>query len=190
MKMSNRRVWLENKVVELSYRGYTYREISQELQVSTGKISNILHKLNEAAREEIKGWIDYKTPFEYQKSLMLITYLQKQTIKLVESTKDERVQLEGVRALAELDSQKRQLLCDTFIINSAISTLQKQKKREFLVNSKSTVGDKRLETTSEQAKMLIRKALQETTEQTSNEQNQNPEENPWLFDCTIYCQVG
>jgi hypothetical protein len=138
MKM-NKNKWLEYKIVELSYRGHNYREISSELQVSTGKVSKILHRLNLEAKNEIKTWIDNVTPFQYTNSFMLLSYLQKQTIKLVESSQDDRVKLEGVRALADLDAQKRQLLCDSFVINSAISTLQKQRKHEILENSKTKI---------------------------------------------------
>jgi len=128
-----RRQWLELKVTELSYRGHSYREISDKLQVSLFTISKILHKLNLQAKEEIKGWIDYKTPWEYQKSLMLLEYMQKKVIEIGETTKDERVQLEAMARLADIDAQKRQLLSDTFVINSAIASLQKQRKYEIIL---------------------------------------------------------
>ena len=75
--------WLEVQVVTLSYRGHNCREISDKLQVSLGKVSKILHKLNLQAKEEIKSWIDYRTPFEYQKSLMLLEYITKKAIEIV-----------------------------------------------------------------------------------------------------------
>ena len=85
--------------------------MNNELKVSSnrtgGKITKILYKLNLQAKEEIKGWFDYRTPFEFQKSLMFLEYIIWKTIEISESIKDERVQLEPMGRIAHIDAQMR-----------------------------------------------------------------------------------
>jgi hypothetical protein len=123
----NKSKWLVDQIITLDYRGYNYREISDKLQVSLGKISKIMHKLNVEARDDFNMWLDYRTPREYQKSLYLITYLQKKTIELLESAKTESAQLEAINRLVDIDREKRQLLSDGLLaISPRFETLISQ----------------------------------------------------------------
>ncbi|MDE6476547.1 MAG: sigma-70 family RNA polymerase sigma factor [Erysipelotrichaceae bacterium] len=47
---------IERKVFHLRYEGYSYREIAQDLHISTKKVDNILQKVRKK-----KGLIDYKS---------------------------------------------------------------------------------------------------------------------------------
>jgi phosphotransferase system HPr-like phosphotransfer protein len=170
--------WLEYKVVELSYRGNNYRQIAEALQISITTISRVLHQLNVDARDEIKLWIDMKTPFEYTKSLMMLEYLHRKAIEIIESTKDERVALEAINRLVDLDSSKRQLLSDSVVIDSAIKHLQKQRKQEILENTKAAEALEKqlLDAEVERRLAAALKKHSSSNQKQESEQSQNNEQ--------------
>ena len=51
-----------------TFKGLSYREISEKTGVNIAIISKILHDMNGEARGEIKGWLNDLMPIEYKKS--------------------------------------------------------------------------------------------------------------------------
>jgi hypothetical protein len=119
------------------------------------------------------GWS--RTPREYQKSLYLITYLQKKTIELLESAKTESAQLEAVNRLVDIDREKRQLLSDGPVIEASIKALQKQRKQEILESTKAAEAlKKRL--LDEEVERRLAAALKKHSPKQKEEQSQNNEQ--------------
>lgn len=111
-------------------KGHSYRDISDKMHLSLGKISGILSKVNQDAKQEIKGWVDHVTPMEYKKSLLLLEYITKKASEIAEKSNDERVQLQALSVMEQTDQAKRSLLSDTHVINMAISRIEKNKIEE------------------------------------------------------------
>ncbi|MDQ6864117.1 MAG: hypothetical protein M3044_09860 [Thermoproteota archaeon] len=168
MKTNNRKKqWLELKILNLAFRGYTYVEISETMHVSLGKISSILSKINQDAKEEIKGWVDHVTPMEYKKSLLLIQYIIKKSGEIAEKSNDERCVLQALSVMEQTDQAKRSLLSDTHVINMAISRIEKNKIEEV----KQRVEENLNEVLAEEEK----KATTITTKATKQKKHQAKE---------------
>jgi len=127
---SKDRDWLHLKILELASRGKSYRQIAEELQVSLGFISNILHEIHQQSKIEVRNWINDLMPTQLRQSLMLHDFILSQASAISENSRDERVRLQALSLLRETDQAKRDLLTDSSVINEAISYIEKRKMKQ------------------------------------------------------------
>ena len=81
--------WRRDKILELSSRGNSEREIASTLQISPATAHRDIAYLNQLAKENISKYIDEKLPAEYQKCLVGITAIMKESWNTAASAETE-----------------------------------------------------------------------------------------------------
>jgi predicted transcriptional regulator len=71
--------WRRNKVQELSSQGYNQSEISKILQISQPTINRDLSYLRQQSKSNIKRYIDERLPEEYEKCLVGLNAITRET---------------------------------------------------------------------------------------------------------------
>src|ERR687886_2090329 len=85
--------WRRTKVLELLSKGDSQSEISKVLQVNLSIISRDVYFLRQQAKDNIKRYIDERLPEEYEKCLVGLNMIKKETMDF--STKYKRQQREN-----------------------------------------------------------------------------------------------
>lgn len=81
--------WRKDKVLELSSKGYSEREITSVLQISPATAHRDIVYLNQQAKEKISKYIDERLPAEYQKCLVGIRAIMKESWSTAASAEAE-----------------------------------------------------------------------------------------------------
>ena len=68
-----------DKVQELCSKGYSQREVSQVLQVGLATVNRDISYLRDQAKTNIKKYIDERLPEEYEKCLVGLNAITKET---------------------------------------------------------------------------------------------------------------
>jgi transposase len=118
--------WRRSKVLELSSKGYSQREIAQKLQIGKSVVNRDILFLRKQARDNLQYHIHDKIPEEYQSCMTGMKRNLKQTLEIAETTADPRVKLQA-RAIA-VDCYKyiMEMTTGGVIITDAIKYVQGQ----------------------------------------------------------------
>jgi transposase len=89
--------WRRSKVAELDSQGHSQPEIARILQVSIGTVNRDLSILRQQAKQKIKRYIDERLPEEYEKCLIGLTAILRETWNTAQHTEDK---IEKIQALS------------------------------------------------------------------------------------------
>lgn len=73
--------WRRDKVQELSSKGHSQREIASILQIGLGSVNRDLSYLRNQAKNNIIKYIDERLPEEYEKCLVGLNSIVKESVK-------------------------------------------------------------------------------------------------------------
>jgi predicted transcriptional regulator len=82
--------WRKNKVQELASQGYNQSEISRILQISQPTINRDITYLRQQAKTNIRRYIDERLPGEYEKCLVGLNAITKETWNTAQNTEDKK----------------------------------------------------------------------------------------------------
>jgi hypothetical protein len=111
------------KVLDLSSKGHTEREIAQTLKVSQATIHRDLVILKQQAKENIRSYIDEQLPAEYQKCLVGVTAIMKEawnTAGTAAADTDRRDKLQALALAKECYAMKLDLLSSATVVERAV----------------------------------------------------------------------
>lgn len=122
--------WRRDMVLDLSSKGLTEREIAKTLNISQTTIHRDIDILRQQARQNISSYIDEQLPTEYQKCLVGITAIMKESWKTAETAESEGNRRDKLQALAlakECYAMKLDLLSSATVIDRAIKFVDRNK---------------------------------------------------------------
>ena len=132
--------WRREKVQLLVSQGYTQREIADKIKVSLGTVNNDLSYLREQARENIKKYVDEKIPEEYEKCLIGLNSILRESWSMSETAIDKREKIEALKLARDCYSMRLDLLTNYSVINDSMRFIEKAKnKEENLSNKKENI---------------------------------------------------
>ena len=136
--------WRRSKVAELDSQGHSQPEIARILQVSIGTVNRDLSILRQQAKESIKKYIDERLPEEYEKCLVGLTAITKESWNTAHNTEDKREKIQALSLAKECYSMKLDLLTNATVVDDAIRFVS-QKSKENLKSTDSSNEDDREE---------------------------------------------
>jgi DNA-binding transcriptional regulator LsrR (DeoR family) len=96
LSMNSGLEWRRSKVQELSSQGYNQSEISRILQISQPTINRDITYLRQQAKENVKKYIEERLPEEYEKCLVGLNAITKETWTTAQSTEDKREEIQAL----------------------------------------------------------------------------------------------
>ena len=128
--------WRRSKTLELLSKGYSQTEIANNLQVDTSTISRDVSFIREQSKENIKKYVDEKLPEEYEKCLIGISSILKESWELSNSAKeDKKLKIQALSLAKECYSQKLDLLTNSGVISDVMKFVENSKNK-IIVNSR------------------------------------------------------
>jgi hypothetical protein len=106
--------------------------------VSIGTVNRDLSILRQQAKENIKRYIDERLPEEYEKCLVGLNAITKETWNTAANTKDQREKIQALSLAKDCYSMKLDLLTNATVVDDAIRFVSKTNEKLKL----SSEGDK------------------------------------------------
>jgi hypothetical protein len=138
--------WRRDKVLDLSSKGHTEREIAKVLQVCCATIHRDLTILKQEAKKNISRYIDEQLPAEFHKCLVGITAIMKESWKTAdaaESQGDRRDKLQALSLAKECYAMKLDLFSSATVVDKAVRFVDRHKDsgRGFMPQSTEVLID-------------------------------------------------
>jgi predicted transcriptional regulator len=116
--------WRRSKVLELSSRGYSEREISEILKLNDTAVHRDLAYIRKQAHENIQQHIHETVPEEYQKCMVGMKRTLKQILEISESAADPRTKLQAHAIAIDIYKNIMDLATNGVIVNDALQITQ------------------------------------------------------------------
>ena len=120
--------WRRSKVLELASQGHNQSEISRILQISQPTINRDLSYLRQQAKSNIRKYIDERLPEEYEKCLVGLTAILRETWNTAQNTQDKREKIQSLSLAKECYSMKLDLLTNATVVDDAIRFIGSNRK--------------------------------------------------------------
>lgn len=145
--------WRRTQVLEFSSKGYSQSEISKILRVDKSIISRDIAYLREQSKQNIRRYVDVRSPEEYEKCLAGLTAILKEAWIASENALDRREKIQALELAKDCYSMKLELLTNATVVDDAlkfVSTNREQTERaiagnKILYNDKGRVDVQRTE---------------------------------------------
>lgn len=112
--------WRRSQVLELSSKGRTQSEIAKILRVDKSVISRDISFFREQSKYAIRNYIDEKLPGEYEKCLVGIEAILRESWNTVEHSSDKREKIQALLLAKECYGMKLELLTNATVIDEAL----------------------------------------------------------------------
>jgi hypothetical protein len=163
--------WRRNKVLELSSRGYSQRDIASTLQVGLGTVNKDILFLRQMSRENLQHHIHERVPEEYQNCITGMKINLRQTLEIAETTSDPRTKLQARAIANDCYKYKMDLTTNGVIITDAIKFVQTNKEKLAMsTKGEENNGKESKEPDYDKDKQLEGKQEEETGEQKTTNQ--------------------
>ncbi|MGD1838269.1 MAG: hypothetical protein ACPKPY_09480 [Nitrososphaeraceae archaeon] len=147
--------WRRDKVQLLSSKGYSQRDIAKEIQVSLGTVNKDISFLRQQSKENIKKYVDEKLPEEYEKCLIGISSILKESWELSNTAKeDKKLKIQALSLAKECYSQKLDLLTNSGVISDVMQFVENSKNK-IIVNSREIKKEEKKENNSQRVEKNI-----------------------------------
>lgn len=120
--------WRRNQVLELSSKGYNQTEISKILQISISTISRDLSFIREEAKMHVKKYIDERLPEEYEKCLVGLTAILRESWDISRQTANNKEKIQALSLAKECYSMKLDLVTNANVVDDAVRFVEGSKK--------------------------------------------------------------
>jgi hypothetical protein len=162
--------WRRAKVLELLSKGDTQSEIAKTLQVDLPIISRDVYFLRQQAKDNIKKYIDERLPEEYEKCLVGLNAITKETWNTAHTTEDKREKIQALSLAKECYSMKLDLLTNASVVDAAIRFVTSNKSKESPKSSSSNNNEESNEPDyDEDRDQLEEEQAEESAETTVNQ---------------------
>lgn len=132
--------WRHEKILLLSSQGYSQRDIADKIKVSVGTVNKDLSYLRDQAKENIKKYVDEKIPEEYEKCLIGLNSILRESWSMSDTAIDKREKIEALKLARDCYSMRLDLLTNYSVINDSMRFIEKAKnKEENLSNKKENI---------------------------------------------------
>jgi hypothetical protein len=121
--------WRRSQVLEMVSKGKSLTEIATILKVSISSISRDLSFLKEQAKKNIKSYIDIELPLEYNKCLVGINEILKESWSESLETSSPKEKRDWLVLAKESYAMKLDLLTNAEVIDKAIEFVSLRKKQ-------------------------------------------------------------
>ena len=115
-------------------------EIARILQVDKSIVCRDIAHLRQQAKENIKKYIDETLPEEYEKCLLGLNAILRETWTAQQQTEDKREKIQALSLAKECYSMKLDLLTNATVVDDAIRFVSSNKSKDKL-NSSSGNSD-------------------------------------------------
>ena len=164
--------WRRAKVMELLSKGENNQsEIARILQVDKSIICRDIRYLRQEAKTNIRKYIDERLPEEYEKCLVGITAILRDTWTTSQQAEDKREKIQALSLAKECYSMKLDLLTNATVVDDAIRFVF-SKSKEKQRSSHNIDEDKKAESNDpnyEDRERLEEGQQEETGETTVNQ---------------------
>ena len=134
--------WRRTKVLELLSKDDNQSEIAKVLQVDLSIISRDVYFLRQQAKTNIKLYIDERLPEEYEKCLVGLNMIKKETWSLAQNTKDNKEKIQALSLVKECHSMELDLFTNATVVDDAIRFVSdRSKDKENLKSSAAIYND-------------------------------------------------
>jgi hypothetical protein len=144
--------WRRAKVLELSSQGYTQLEIATQLQVDEPTTSRDVQYLRQKAQKNLQKHIHEVVPEEYQKCMVGMKTILKNTLQIAETETDPSIKLQANGVAKDCYKFILDMSTNAGIVSDALKYVA-QKKEELstlLNNSDIEEGAKEIQITTNQ----------------------------------------
>ena len=118
------------KVLELTAKGYSQRQIESMLNISHGTVNNDQTFLRQQAKINIQRHIDERLPEEYEKCLVGINAINKEAWTISQNAEDNREKISALALAKECYSMKLDLLTNAELVSNAAKFVEKHKQSD------------------------------------------------------------
>lgn len=141
--------WRRSQVLELSSQGFSDRDIATKLQVSSLTIYRDLRSLRKQAQDNLQKHIHETVPEEYQKCMVGMKTLLKNTLQIAETSSDPAIKLQANNVAKDCYKFIMDMSTNAGIISDALKYVaQKKEELTALRNSGDIEGEKELQRTT------------------------------------------
>jgi uncharacterized protein YerC len=141
--------WRRVQVLELSSQGYSYREIANKLQVDVAAVSRDIKFLRQKAQDSLQHHIHEVVPEEYQKCMVGMKSILKNTREIAQSVSDPAIKLQANNVAKDCYKFIMDMSTNAGIISDALKYVaQKKEELAALRNSGDIEGEKELQITT------------------------------------------
>ena len=120
--------WRREKVLLITSQGFSQREIADKIKVSAATVNHDLAYLREQAKENIKQYVDEKIPEEYEKCLIGLNQILKESWSMSENAIDKREKIEALKLARDCYSMRLDLLTNSNVVNDSMRFIEKSKQ--------------------------------------------------------------
>jgi predicted transcriptional regulator len=118
-------------VQSMLIRGNTQWEIAEYLSVSQPTVSRDIQWLRSVAKKELKDKLEKKFPEEYQRYLVSIDEVLRNTWEIALSAYDEKVRLDALQFVINCSKHKMDVIMNPPVLKSNNTVKPFQRKRRF-----------------------------------------------------------
>lgn len=134
--------WRREKVLDLTSKGLSEREIASTLQVSHCTVNRDLIILRQEAKDNIQHYIDEHLPAEYHNCMIGITAILKEAWKTATKADEEgdtRNKLSALELAQSCYSMKLDLLSSATVIDRALKFVEYHKSKSLPLIDESNI---------------------------------------------------
>jgi ECF sigma factor len=113
--------WRRSKVLELSSRGYSEREIGEILKVSDTAVHRDLAFIRRQAKENLQKHIDERIPEEMEKAMSGMNTILRMTSYIANTVADPRIKLQALSLMNEVFKVRMELTTNGVIVRDALN---------------------------------------------------------------------
>ena len=119
------------KICELRSRGYSYRDILEELKtspdikISMGTIANAIKEKQSQIDEAYRAYVDHELPYQHSLAMTNLQAINKQAWRIFESSKDDKIRLQALHTSKEAQAAINDLMTAPESIQKAIKVVGK-----------------------------------------------------------------
>lgn len=132
----NEREWRKEKTWELKSKGYSHREIIEEIRskdplarISLGTVNNDLAKKQAEIKANFQHYIEEELPAQHHLALTNLKAINKEAWKIFEKATDEKVRLSALHTAQEAQSAINATLGDPEFIAKAMKVAGRLRKQ-------------------------------------------------------------
>jgi hypothetical protein len=140
--------WRRDKILELSSKGHSQREIAGMLQIGLGSVNRDLTYIRQQAKANIHKYIDERLPEEYEKCLVGLNSIVKEAWTTSQQTQDRKEKIQALSLAKDCYAMKLELLTNATVVDDAIRFVSRHDKPTASISSKTgmTVSEKKSKT--------------------------------------------
>lgn len=117
--------WRRDKVRDLTIKGWTQRQIAEELQIDCAMINRDLKFMRQQSAKNIQHYIDEHLPTEYENAINTMNLIVKEMWEL--SPTDNRELIQSRQLIKECTLHKVELIASGTVVDRAIKFVERHR---------------------------------------------------------------